>query len=86
MSSITKKKISKCVLLLLLRKQQSQVNSVQFSCQKYQITQISIELSAVFSLIANGFFILVTTFELLRTSLRSSLYNTVIEFVRFAPL
>ena len=86
MSSITKKKISKCVLLLLLRKQQSQVNIVQFSCQKYQITQTSIELSAVFSLIANGFFILVTTFELLRTSLRSSLYNTVIEFVRFAPL
>ena len=73
MSSITNKKLSKYVLLLLLfllRIQQSLLNSVQFSCQKHQIAHPSIELSAV--LFPNYKRILyITTFELLRTSSRS---------------
>ena len=55
-----KKKISKCVLLLLLfllRKQQSLVNSIRFSCQKHQIAHTSVELSVVFSLIVNRCYI-----------------------------
>ena len=73
MSSITNKKLSKYVLLLLLfllRIQQSLSNSAQFSCQKHQIVHSSIELSAV--LFPNYKRILyITTFELLRTSSRS---------------
>ena len=73
MSSITNKKLSKYVLLLLLfllRIQQSLLNSVQFSCQKHQIAHPSIELSAVlFPNYKRTLYI--TTFELLRTSSRS---------------
>ena len=44
------------LLLFLTHKQQSLVNSVQFSCQKHQIAHTSIELSEVFSLIVNRFY------------------------------
>ena len=59
-SSITNKKLSKYVLLLLLfltRMQHSLLNSVQLSCQKYQIAHTCVKLRVFFSLIVNGFYV-----------------------------
>ena len=72
------------LLSFLLRIQQLLVNGIQFSCKKHQITHTTIELSAVFFLCKQ--ILCISTFELLCKSSRSSLYNTVVESVRFALL